>query len=134
MMFGNPEITTGGRALKYYSSIRMEVKRTEMIKYKEHFVGNRTRVKIVKNKVAPPFKDVEVEILYGEGIAYYSELLILAVANDIIGKQGQWFSYNDENIGNGRENTLAFLRGNPNITEEIASKIKGLDKVYLKIE
>lgn len=133
MMFGNPETTTGGRALKFYSSIRIDVRRIDRIKHKENFIGNKTKVKIVKNKVAPPFKDVEVDILYGEGISYYAELLNLAVANDIISKSGPWFSYNDENIGQGRENSIAFLKENLEITNEIDLKIRSLEKIQLKM-
>lgn len=133
MTFGNPETTTGGRALKFYSSIRIDVRRIDRIKHKENFIGNKTKVKIVKNKVAPPFKEVEVDILYGEGISYYAELLNLAVANDIISKSGPWFSYNDENIGQGRENSIAFLKENLEITNEIDLKIRSLEKIQLKM-
>ena len=133
MMFGNPETTTGGRALKFYASIRIDVRRIDRIKHKENFIGNKTKVKIVKNKVAPPFKDVEVDILYGEGISYYAELLNLAVANDIINKSGPWFSYNNENIGQGRENSITFLKENPKIANEIDLKIRSLEKIQLKM-
>ena len=133
MMFGNPETTTGGRALKFYASIRIDVRRIDRIKHKENFIGNKTKVKIVKNKVAPPFKDVEVDILYGEGISYCAELLNLAVANDIINKSGPWFSYNNENIGQGRENSITFLKKNIEITNEIDLKIRSLEKIQLKM-
>jgi len=134
MMFGNPETTTGGRALKFYSSIRIDVRRIEKIKNKDNFIGDRTKIKIVKNKVSPPFKDVEVDILYGEGISYFGELLTLAVANNIINKSGPWFSYKEENIGQGRDNTLVFLKKNPEVAQEIELKIRSLEKVNLKIE
>jgi len=133
VMFGNPETTTGGRALKFYASIRIDVRRIDRIKHKENFIGIKTKVKIVKNKVAPPFKDVEVDILYGEGISYYAELLNLAVANDIINKSGPWFSYNNENIGQGRENSITFLKENPKIANEIDLKIRSLEKIQLKM-
>lgn len=133
VLFGSPETTTGGRALKFFASVRLDVRRIETIKQKDQFIGNRTRIKIVKNKVSPPFKDVEVEILYGQGISYFGELLTLAVANDIIVKSGSWFSYNDENIGQGRENTIIYLGEHPEMAKEIDVQIRNLEKVNLKM-
>ncbi|MEG2539904.1 MAG: recombinase RecA, partial [Clostridium sp.] len=113
VMFGNPETTTGGRALKFYSSVRLDVRRIDSIKQSDEIVGNRTRVKIVKNKVAPPFKIAEFDIMYGEGISRVGGILDAGVANEIIQKSGAWFSYNDQKIGQGRENAKVFLKENP---------------------
>lgn len=124
VMFGSPETTTGGRALKFYASIRMDVRRTETIKQNGGFVGNRTRVKIVKNKVAPPFKQVEFDIMYGTGISKEGDILDLAVQEDLIRKSGTWFSYNNENIGQGREKAKEFLADNPEILDEIETKLR----------
>lgn len=124
VMFGNPETTTGGRALKFYASVRMDIRRIEAIKNGSEIIGNRTRVKIVKNKVAPPFREVEFDIIYGEGISKEGSLLDVAVAQNIIDKSGSWFSYSDQRIGQGRENAKRFLRENPNIMHEIENKIR----------
>ena len=129
VMFGNPETTTGGNALKFYASVRLDIRRIGAIKEGEAFVGNRTRVKVVKNKVAPPFTNVEFDIMYGEGISKSGDLLDMAVEENIIEKAGAWFSYGDSKIGQGRENSKKFLVENPEIMEEVKNKIlekKGL--------
>lgn len=123
VMFGNPETTTGGNALKFYSSVRLDIRRTGAIKNGDAVIGNRTKVKVVKNKVAPPFKVVEFDIMYGEGISQMGDLIDLGVANNIINKAGAWFSYNDAKIGQGRENSKQFLSENPEIALEIKNKI-----------
>ncbi|MGK9043896.1 recombinase RecA [Mammaliicoccus vitulinus] len=119
VMFGNPEITPGGRALKFYSSVRLEVRRAEQLKHGQEVVGNRTKIKVVKNKVAPPFRVAEVDIMYGEGISREGELIDLAVEFDIIDKSGAWYSYNGERMGQGKENVKTYLKENPAIIEEI---------------
>ena len=124
VMFGNPETTTGGRALKFYASVRMDVRRTETIKQGGEVIGNRTRVKVVKNKVAPPFKEAEFDIMFGKGISKESDILDLAVNLGIIQKSGAWFAYNDGKIGQGRENAKIFLRENPEIAEEIERQVR----------
>ena len=124
VMYGNPETTPGGRALKFYSTIRLDVRRGEQLKSGTEAVGNKTVVKVVKNKVAPPFKTAEVEIIYGEGISKMGELIDIAVEKNVIGKAGAWFSYNGEKIGQGRENVKNFLKANPSIYEEIYNKVK----------
>ena len=124
VMFGNPETTTGGRALKFYASVRMDVRRTETIKQGGEVIGNRTRVKVVKNKVAPPFKEAEFDIMFGKGISKESDILDLAVNLGIIQKSGAWFAYNDGKIGLGRENAKIFLRENPEIAEEIERQVR----------
>ena len=124
VMVGNPETTTGGRALKFYSSIRLEVRRAETIKQGSDMVGNRTKIKVVKNKVAPPFKVAEVDIMYGEGISYVGEVVDLGVDQDIVQKSGSWFAYGDERLGQGRENAKQFLKDNPDVCAEIAQKIR----------
>ncbi len=124
VMFGNPETTTGGNALKFYSSVRMDIRRIAAIKEGENVVGNRTRVRIVKNKVAPPFKDCEFDIIYGEGISKTGDLLDLAVAHDLINKSGTWFSYNENRIGQGRANSKRFLKENPDIYDELYVKLR----------
>jgi recombination protein RecA len=123
VMFGNPETTTGGNALKFYSSVRLDIRRTGAIKNGDEVIGNRTKVKVVKNKVAPPFKLVEFDIMYGQGISQTGDLLDLAVANKIVDKAGAWFSYKDGKIGQGRENSKKFLEDNPEIAEEIKNKV-----------
>ena len=125
VMYGNPETTPGGRALKFYSTIRLDVRRGEQLKSGSEAVGNKTIVKVVKNKVAPPFKVAEVEIIYGEGISKMGELIDTAVSLNIINKAGAWFSYNGEKIGQGRENVKAYLKANPQVYDEIYEKIKG---------
>ena len=130
VMFGSPETTTGGNALKFYSSVRLDIRRIGSIKDRDEVVGNQTRVKVVKNKVAPPFKQVEFDIMYGEGISKTGEMLDLGVKAGVVEKSGSWFSYGDERIGQGRENAKAFLRENTRIALEIEDKIRaahGLD-------
>ena len=124
VMFGNPETTTGGNALKFYASVRLDIRRIGQIKDKDEVVGNQTRVKVVKNKVAPPFRVVEFDIMYGEGISKTGELLDLGVKADLVEKSGSWFSYNSQRIGQGRENAKNFLRENPEIADEIERKIR----------
>ena len=124
IMFGNPEVTPGGRALKFYASVRMEVRRTETLKTNNEMIGNRTRVKVVKNKVAPPFKEAEFDIMYGEGISRESNVLDVAVNMEIVEKAGAWFSYSGNRIGQGRENVKQYLKENPEICDEIEAKIR----------
>lgn len=124
VMFGNPETTPGGRALKFYSTIRLEVRRAEQIKDGSDVLGNRTRIKVVKNKVAPPFRTAEVDIMYGEGISKMGELIDLAVEKDIIEKSGSWFSYGGSHIGQGREKTKAYLNEHPEVADEITQKVR----------
>ncbi|MES9811857.1 MAG: recombinase RecA [Candidatus Thiodiazotropha sp.] len=124
VMFGNPETTTGGNALKFYSSVRLDIRRTGAIKKGDEVVGNDTRVKVVKNKVAPPFKQVQFEILYGEGISHEGEIIELGVQRGIIDKSGAWYSYNGDRIGQGKENVRNFLKENPDISETIESRIR----------
>ena len=124
VMFGSPETTTGGRALKFYSSIRMDIRRIEAIKQGGEIVGNRTRVKVVKNKVAPPFKEAEFDIMFGKGISREGDILDLAANTGIVNKSGAWYSYNDTKIGQGRENTKNYFRENPEIMEEIEHKVR----------
>jgi len=123
IMFGSPETTTGGNALKFYSSVRLDIRRIGAIKDKEEIIGNQTRVKIVKNKVAPPFKVVEFDIMYGEGISKLGELVDLGVKAEIIDKSGSWFAYNEHKIGQGRDNVKTYLKENPNIAKEIETRI-----------
>ena len=130
VMFGSPETTTGGNALKFYSSVRLDIRRIGAIKDRDEIVGNSTRVKVVKNKVAPPFKQVEFDIMYGEGISKTGELLDLGVNAGVVEKSGAWYSYGDERIGQGRENAKIFLSENEDIAYELEDKIRashGLD-------
>ena len=124
VMFGNPETTTGGRALKFYASVRMDIRKIENIKQDGEFKGSRARVKIVKNKVAPPFREAEFDIVYGEGISKAGNILDMAVNLDIIEKSGSWFSYNGDRIGQGRENVKKYLIDNPDILEEVEAKVR----------
>lgn len=124
IMFGNPETTTGGRALKFYASVRLDIRRIENIKQDGEVKGNRVRVKVIKNKVAPPFREAEFDIIYGEGISKEGNILDMAVNLDIIEKAGSWFSYNGERIGQGRENVKAYLKQNPKIMEEVEKKVR----------
>lgn len=124
IMFGNPEVTPGGRALKFYSSVRLEVRRAETLKQGTEMVGNRTRVKVVKNKVAPPFKQAEFDLMYGEGISREGNILDIGAEIDIVNKSGAWYSYGDERLGQGRENAKAALRANPELTQEIEQRIR----------
>ena len=124
IMFGNPETTTGGRALKFYSSVRLDVRRTETLKLGGEAIGNRTKVKVVKNKIAPPFKEAEFDIIFGEGISVVGDILDLAADADIISKSGAWYAYQGNKIGQGRENTKQYLKDNPDILEEINQKVR----------
>ena len=124
VMFGNPETTTGGRALKFYSSVRMDVRRIETLKQSGEMVGNRTRVKIVKNKIAPPFKEAEFDIMFGKGISKEGDILDLAVQCDLVSKSGAWFAYNGDKIGQGRENAKTYLSEHPEIMEELEQNIR----------
>ncbi len=124
VMFGSPETTTGGNALKFYASVRLDIRRIGAIKDRDEVIGNQTRVKVVKNKVAPPFKIVEFDILYGEGISKVGELIDLGVKGGIVEKSGAWFSYDSQRLGQGRENSKQFLRDNPAVAEEIEGKIR----------
>lgn len=131
IMFGNPETTTGGRALKFYSSVRLDVRRIESLKQGGEVIGNRTRVKVVKNKIAPPFKEAEFDIMFGEGISMVGDVLDLAAENDIVVKSGAWYAYEGNKIGQGRENAKQYLKDNPVICDEIVKKVRdhfGLDK------
>ena len=124
VMFGNPETTTGGRALKFYASIRLDVRRIESLKQSGEIIGNRTRIKVVKNKIAPPFKEAEFDIMFGKGISKEGDVLDLASDSDIINKSGAWYSYNDSKIGQGRENAKQYLIENPDIFDEIYNKVR----------
>ena len=124
VMFGNPETTTGGRALKFYSSVRMDVRRIETLKANGEMVGNRTRVKVVKNKIAPPFKEAEFDIMFGKGISREGDILDLAASNNIVVKSGAWFSYNGDKIGQGRENAKNYLAEHPEVMNEIEAKVR----------
>ena len=124
VMFGNPETTTGGRALKFYSSVRMDVRRIEFLRQGGEVIGNRTRVKVVKNKIAPPFKEAEFDIMFGEGISYEGDVLDLASNVGIINKSGAWYAYDGNKIGQGRENAKIYLREHPDICEEVAEKVR----------
>ena len=124
VMFGNPETTTGGRALQFYSSVRLDVRRIETLKQNGEVIGNRTRVKVVKNKVAPPFREAEFDIMFGKGISKVGDILDLAVKDNIVVKSGAWFSYNGEKIGQGRENAKIFLEEHPEIAEEVERKVR----------
>jgi len=124
IMFGNPEVTTGGRALKFYASVRLDIRKIEAIKNGTEVIGNRAKVKVVKNKVAPPFRETEFDIIYGEGISKTGSILDIAVNYNIVEKSGAWFAYNDQKIGQGRENAKNFLKENPVIMQEIEAKVR----------
>lgn len=124
VMFGNPETTTGGRALKFYASVRMDIRKIENIKQDGEVRGNRVRVKVVKNKVAPPFREAEFDVVYGQGISKEGNILDMAVNLDIIEKAGSWFSYNGDRIGQGRENVKKYLKENPKVMEEVEGKVR----------
>ena len=124
VMYGSPETTTGGNALKFYSSVRLDIRRIGAIKYRDEVIGNQTRVKVVKNKVAPPFRQVEFDIMYGEGISKTGEIIDLGVKAEVVEKSGSWYSYGDERIGQGRENVRKFLLDNPDIADDIERKIR----------
>lgn len=124
VMFGNPETTSGGRALKFYSSVRLDIRRIGSLKKGDDMVGNRTKVKVVKNKVAPPFKEVEFNIIYGKGISRMAEILDMAVEFDIIEKRGSWYRYGGEPIGQGTDNAIEFLESDPELTEKIEKQVR----------
>jgi len=124
VMFGNPETTPGGRALKFYSTVRLEVRRAEQLKQGNEIVGNKTKIKVVKNKVAPPFRQAEVDIMYGQGISQEGEIIDMGADLDIVLKSGSWYSYNEERVGQGRENAKLFLKENQDIAQEISQKIR----------
>lgn len=126
IMFGNPETTTGGRALKFYSSVRLDVRRIESLKQSGEIIGNRTRVKVVKNKIAPPFKEAEFDIMFGQGISKEGDILDLAVKENIIEKSGAWYAYQGAKIGQGRENAKIYLRDNPAVCQEVEDKVRGI--------
>jgi len=132
VMFGNPETTTGGRALKFYSSIRLDIRKSEAIKIGDAIIGNKTSIKVVKNKVAPPFKTASVDIMYGEGVSKEGEIVDLAVNAEIIEKSGAWFSYNDEKLGQGRENVKLLLKENTKLREELEQKIREYYGIEIK--
>jgi recombination protein RecA len=123
-MYGSPETTTGGNALKFYASVRLDIRRIGAIKERDEVVGNQTRVKVVKNKLAPPFKQVEFDIMYGEGVSKMGEILDLGVKAGIVEKSGAWFSYDSQRLGQGRENSKAFLKANPDMTAKIEAAIR----------
>ena len=123
-MFGNPETTTGGNALKFYASVRLDIRRSSQIKDGENVIGNRTKVKVIKNKVAPPFKTAEFDIMYGEGVSKTGEILDLAVEFEIVKKAGSWFSYGDTKLGQGRDAVKALIKDNPELADELEQKIK----------
>ena len=135
VIFGNPETTSGGRALKFYASVRIEVRRGENIKQGTEFVGNRTKVKVVKNKVAPPFRQAEFDIMYGEGISKEGNILDIGVEMNIVDKTGSWYSYNGERIGQGRENAKEYFKGHPEIRQEVEQKIRDVanEKPLIKV-
>jgi recombination protein RecA len=124
VMFGNPETTTGGNALKFYASVRLDIRRSSQIKDGENVIGNRTKVKVIKNKVAPPFKTAEFDIMYGEGVSKTGEILDLAVEFEIIRKAGSWFSYGDTKLGQGRDAVKTLIKDNPELADELEQKIK----------
>ena len=123
-MFGNPETTPGGRALKFYSTIRLDIRRGEQIKMGENIIGNKTNIKVVKNKVAPPFKTASVDIMYGKGVSKSGEIIDIGSMIDVVDKSGAWYSYNGEKIGQGRENAKLYLENNPDVMNEIDKKIR----------
>jgi recombination protein RecA len=127
-MFGNPETTTGGNALKFYASVRLDIRRSSQIKEGDNVIGNRTKVKVVKNKVAPPFKTAEFDIMYGEGVSKTGEILDLAVEFEIIKKAGSWFSYGETKLGQGRDAVKALIKDNPELADELEQKIKAYIK------
>ena len=134
IMFGNPETTTGGRALKFYSSVRLDVRRIEALKQGGEVIGNRTRVKVVKNKVAPPFREAEFDIMFGEGISTVGDILDLAAENNIINKSGAWYAYEGNKIGQGRENAKQYLKDNPAVRDEVERKVRELFNLETDLE
>ncbi len=134
MIFGNPEVTPGGRALKFYSSVRLDIRKGEQIKGADQVLGNKTKIKIVKNKVAPPFKTIEVDIMYGQGISYEGELLDIGSEINVVEKAGAWYSYNGEKIGQGKENAKIFLKEHPEVSSKIEKQIREHYKIGGKLE
>ncbi len=133
VVYGNPEVTPGGRALKFYSSVRLDIRKIEALKQNGEMIGSRTRAKVVKNKISPPFREAEFDIMYGQGISWEGELLDLAVRLGIVQKSGAWFSYNDQRLGQGRDNVKIYFKDNPELSSEIATKVKdGAEKLYAK--
>ena len=132
VVYGNPEVTTGGRALKFYSSMRLDVRKTETIKTGDNIMGNRTKVKVVKNKVAPPFKQAEFDILYGEGISRYGEIIDIGTELNVLEKSGAWYSYNGQRLGQGKENVREFLKQHPDVCGEVEQKIREMKGIHLK--
>jgi recombination protein RecA len=129
VVYGNPETTTGGNALKFYASVRLDIRRTGSVKRADEIIGNNVRVKVVKNKVAPPFREVEFDIMYGEGISKLGEIIDLGVKAGVIEKSGSWFSWNSQRIGQGRDNVREFLKANPDIAAEIEKSVRGAKAV-----
>ena len=129
VMFGSPETTTGGKALKFYASVRLDIRRTGSVKVRDEIIGNNVRVKVVKNKVAPPFREVEFDIMYGQGISKLGEIIDLGVKAGVIEKSGSWFSWNSQRIGQGRDNVREFLRNNPDMANEIEAQVRGKSEV-----
>ena len=129
VMYGSPETTTGGNALKFYASVRLDIRRIGSVKVRDEIVGNNVRVKVVKNKVAPPFREVEFDIMYGQGISKLGEIIDLGVKAGVIEKSGSWFSYNSQRIGQGRDNVREFLKANPDIADEIEAAVRGKAEV-----
>ena len=129
VMYGSPETTTGGNALKFYASVRLDIRRTGSVKRSDEIVGNNVRVKVVKNKVAPPFREVEFDIMYGEGISKLGEIIDLGVKAGVIEKSGSWFSFNSQRIGQGRDNVRDFLKANPDMANEIERSVRGAKDV-----
>jgi recombination protein RecA len=125
VMYGSPETTTGGNALKFYASVRLDIRRTGSVKVRDEIIGNNVRVKVVKNKVAPPFREVEFDIMYGAGISKIGEIIDLGVKAGVIDKSGAWFSWNSQRIGQGRDNAREFLKANPDITRQIEDQVRG---------
>jgi recombination protein RecA len=125
VMYGSPETTSGGNALKFYASVRLDIRRTGSVKQRDEIIGNNTRVKVVKNKVAPPFREVEFDIMYGEGISKLGEIIDLGVKAGVIEKSGSWFSFGSERIGQGRDNVREFLKGHPDVAAEIERAVRG---------
>jgi recombination protein RecA len=124
-MYGSPETTTGGNALKFYASVRLDIRRTGSVKVRDEIIGNNVRVKVVKNKVAPPFREVEFDIMYGQGISKLGEIIDLGVKAGVIDKSGSWFSWNSQRIGQGRDNAREFLKANPDIADQIEEQVRG---------
>jgi recombination protein RecA len=129
VMYGSPETTTGGNALKFYASVRLDIRRTGSVKVRDEIIGNNVRVKVVKNKVAPPFREVEFDIMYGQGISKLGEIIDLGVKAGVIDKSGSWFSWNSQRIGQGRDNAREFLKANPDNANEIEKQVRGRKEV-----